>query len=181
MPRSGCFTSISTIARNSAIEIALPGKRGCCFCSANSQAATIVKHGFRNSEGCSDRPGRLIQRRAPLISAPITNVNTTPASATAKPINATRRTCGGPPGAACTFRRRADRGGEIAAAGERDRALERNGKLLGRLADQKGVPQPPKMRRERRDPTRFRQPTGDPVDRRVAQQRLFGSVRVGSL
>src|SRR5436309_3856061 len=51
MPRSGCFTSISTIARNSAIEIALPGKRGCCFCSANSQAATIASNAVNLTDG----------------------------------------------------------------------------------------------------------------------------------
>ena len=38
-----------------------------------SHAATMAKQGFRNSEGCTDIPGSAIQRRAPLISTPITS------------------------------------------------------------------------------------------------------------
>ena len=95
MPRSGCFTSIATSGRNSAIEIRLPGNPGFSFCSANSQAATIAKVGLTNSDGWIDRPGRLIQRRAPLISAPTRNVSATSAKAIANPTNATRRTVRG--------------------------------------------------------------------------------------
>ncbi len=91
MPRSGCFTSMKTRTKNSPAEIALPGKRGRCFCPANSQAATIVKVGLMNSEGCSEKPGRLIQRRAPLISIPITKVSAKSAVAIAKPMKAMRR------------------------------------------------------------------------------------------
>ena len=39
-----------------------------------SQAATTAKHGLRNSHGCIAMPGSAIQRRAPLISTPITSV-----------------------------------------------------------------------------------------------------------
>ena len=91
MPMSGCLISIATMTRNSAVQIRLPGKRGRSFCSENSQAATTAKVGLTNSEGCSDRPGRLIQRRAPLISAPMTKVSASRASEIPKPINAIRR------------------------------------------------------------------------------------------
>ena len=68
MPMSGCFINIATTTRNSAAQIKLPGKRGRSFCSENNHAATTAKVGLTNSEGCSDKPGKLIQRRAPLIS-----------------------------------------------------------------------------------------------------------------
>ena len=75
MPRSGCLISIARIARHSAIEIRLPGKPGFSFCSRTARRRRTAKVGLTNSEGCSDRPGRLIQRRAPLISTPITKVS----------------------------------------------------------------------------------------------------------
>ena len=91
MPRSGCLTSISAIERNNAVEIRLPGKPGRSFCSENSHAATTAKVGLTNSEGCTDSPGRLIQRRAPLISAPTRKVSAKSAMPMAKPITAIRR------------------------------------------------------------------------------------------
>ena len=74
IPRSGCLISIARIARHSAIDTAFPGNPDFSFCFANSQAASTAKLGLTNSEGCSDKPGTLIQRLAPLISIPITNV-----------------------------------------------------------------------------------------------------------
>ncbi len=56
-----------------------------------SQAATTAKQGFRNSLGWSDMPGSEIQRRAPLISTPITRVAAVSASATMQPTMARRR------------------------------------------------------------------------------------------
>ncbi len=53
---------------------AMPGKRGVRRPSLISQAATTAKQGLRNSLGCSEMPGSAIQRRAPLISTPITSV-----------------------------------------------------------------------------------------------------------
>ena len=91
MPMSGCFISIATMTRNSAVQIRFPGKPGRSLCSANSQAATTAKVGLTNSEGCNDRPGRLIQRRAPLISAPMRKVSASRASEIPKPIHAIRR------------------------------------------------------------------------------------------
>ena len=91
MPMSGCFINIATTTRNSAKQIKLPGKRGRSFCAANNHAATTAKVGLINSEGCSDRPGKLIQRRAPLISTPMTKVNASRTSEMPKPITAMRR------------------------------------------------------------------------------------------
>ncbi len=48
-----------------------------------------------NSDGCSEKPGRSIQRRAPLISTPTTKVSASSAIAIAKPTKATRRTARG--------------------------------------------------------------------------------------
>ncbi len=73
------------------MQIKLPGNRGRSFCSANNQAATTAKVGLTNSEGCSDKPGKLIQRRAPLISTPMTKVSASRTSEMPKPITAMRR------------------------------------------------------------------------------------------
>ncbi len=62
---------------------------------ANSQAESTAKHGLTNSEGCSENHGSSIQRRAPLISAPMNSVVTISATATAKPAMAMRRTLRG--------------------------------------------------------------------------------------
>ncbi len=91
IPMSGCFINIATTTRNNAVQIRLPGKPGRSFCSENNQAATTAKVGLTNSEGCNDRPGRLSQRRAPLISTPTTKVKASSANAIAKPITAMRR------------------------------------------------------------------------------------------
>ena len=92
MPTSGCDFSSSTITPNTAKAAAMPGKRCDRRPSASSQAATTAKQGFRNSLGCSDSPGNAIQRRAPLISTPITSVSAVSASATRQPASATRLT-----------------------------------------------------------------------------------------
>ena len=62
---------------NVAIDIRLP-----CFMSpdradANNQAAATAKAGFKNSGRLTEIGPRPIQRRAPLISVPMTNVATT--------------------------------------------------------------------------------------------------------
>ena len=69
----------------------LPGKRGVRRPSLISQAATMVKQGFRNSDGCTDMPGSEIQRRAPLISTPTSMVAAVSASAMRQPMIARRR------------------------------------------------------------------------------------------
>src|SRR3546814_19003119 len=60
--------------------------------SENSQADTTAKQGLANSEGCSDRPAKLIQRVAPLISAPVINVSTSRTMDASMPRQARRRT-----------------------------------------------------------------------------------------
>ena len=69
----------------------LPGKRGVRRPSLISHATTMAKQGLRNSEGCTERPGSEIQRRAPLISTPITMVAAVSASAMMQPMMARRR------------------------------------------------------------------------------------------
>ncbi len=69
----------------------MPGKRGVRRPSLISQAATTAKQGFRNSDGCTERPGSEIQRRAPLISTPTTMVAAVSASAMTQPMIASRR------------------------------------------------------------------------------------------
>ena len=69
----------------------LPGKRGERRPSLISHATTMAKQGFRNSEGCTERPGSAIQRRAPLISTPTTIVAAVSASAIMQPMIARRR------------------------------------------------------------------------------------------
>ena len=63
--------------------------------SAKSHAATTAKQGFTNSDGWMEMPARLIQRRAPLISAPTMSVSTRASRLRAKPIIARRRTVRG--------------------------------------------------------------------------------------
>ena len=76
MPISGCAISIADDQQQQCERRSdCPGKPRRSFCSENSQAVTTAKHGLTNSEGCSDSSGRLIQRRAPLISAPTTKVS----------------------------------------------------------------------------------------------------------
>ncbi len=58
----------------------------------NIQATTTAKVGLTNSEGCSDRPPRLIQRAAPLISWPDSRVAAISPTAMMKPTQARRRT-----------------------------------------------------------------------------------------
>ena len=73
----------------------MPGKRRTCWPSLSSQAAVTAKQGFRNSLGCTVMPGRLIQRRAPLISTPFSSVSTVSIRATPQPRIARRRTLRG--------------------------------------------------------------------------------------
>ena len=54
---------------------------------------------------------------------------------------------------------------EVAAAGIGDLAVERRRELLGRVADQEGVPHALEIGRERRDPAFLGKAAGDPVDR----------------
>ena len=91
MPMSGCDFSSSTITQKIAIASIVPGKRGVCWPSLISQAATTAKQGFRNSLGWTDMPGSEIQRRAPLISTPTTIVAAVSASAMTQPMIASRR------------------------------------------------------------------------------------------
>ena len=51
--------------------------------------------GFMNSDGCSDRPARSTQRRAPLTSMPTNNVTSISTIDTTSTISAVRRTCRG--------------------------------------------------------------------------------------
>ena len=54
--------------------------------SASSQATTTAKQGFRNSEGCMvPSSGKASQRRAPLVSKPMTRVAAVSASAPMQP------------------------------------------------------------------------------------------------
>ena len=69
----------------------MPGKRGVRRPSLMSHAATTAKQGFRNSLGCSEMPGSAIQRRAPLISTPITIVAAVSTRAMMQPTIARRR------------------------------------------------------------------------------------------
>ena len=64
--------------------------------SASSQALATTKPGLASSEGCSETPKRLIQRRAPLISAPTTRTAIMPPIARSMSPSASRRTCRGP-------------------------------------------------------------------------------------
>ena len=91
MPTSGCDFSSSAISANTPMASILPGNRGYRRPSLISHAATMVKHGFRNSDGCTDMPGNAIQRRAPLISTPITIVAAVSTNAIRQPTMATRR------------------------------------------------------------------------------------------
>ena len=59
--------------------------------SANSHEIRMTNAGFTNSEGWMLTPASTIQRRAPLISAPITSVAAVMASATMKTASARRR------------------------------------------------------------------------------------------
>ena len=60
---------------------------------AISQAVTTAKQGLRNSEGCMvPSSGKLSQRRAPLVSKPITSVAAVSAIAPRQPSRAKRRT-----------------------------------------------------------------------------------------
>ena len=70
MPRSGCLSRVAINTAHIAAAIQPPRERGLVRCRLNSQAATTAKLGLRNSEACREKPPRLIQRRAPLISAP---------------------------------------------------------------------------------------------------------------
>ena len=92
MPMSGCDFSSSAITPKTPNARIMPGKRLARWPSAISHAATTAKQGLRNSLGCTENPGNAIQRRAPLISTPITIVSAVSISAMAQPANATRRT-----------------------------------------------------------------------------------------
>jgi hypothetical protein len=48
----------------------LPGISGWRARAANSQAQTMTKAGFMNSDGWMEMPARSIQRRAPFTSTP---------------------------------------------------------------------------------------------------------------
>ena len=69
----------------------LPGMSVRRAFSANSQAMTTTKAGFMNSDGCSDRPKRLIQRRAPLTSMPTNSVAIISTIETTSTMSAARR------------------------------------------------------------------------------------------
>ena len=59
----------------------------------SAQAHTTAKPGFRNSEGWMDRWPNCSQRRAPLISTPITGTSSSASKVTASSNIAERRTC----------------------------------------------------------------------------------------
>src|SRR5579863_9864087 len=79
------------------------------------------------------------------------------------------------------FGRRLERSREIAAPRVWDLAVERRRKLPRGVADQEGMPQAREVRRERGDPSCLGKAAGNPVDRRVARERLFGRIGVRSL
>ena len=88
MPMSGCSARMAMMVTQRPAETPTPGRTGSRRPAAISQAETMMKVGFRNSDGCSDSGPTRSQRDAPLTSYPTTWVATvasraTPNSATA--------------------------------------------------------------------------------------------------
>src|SRR5260370_150115 len=158
-----------------------PGKPSRNLPSARSQPVTTAKVGLTNSEGWRDRPGRLIQRRAPLISMPITKVRATSATAIRKPMTAMRRIVFGlcsevtniSAMASGSYCRR-----QLAAAAMRNLAAEGRGESGRSLPDEEGVSDAPMVGGKRFDAALFGQPAGDPVDIFIAGQRFGGRIGV---
>ena len=94
-PKSGSITSSETSISNSTSAIEVAGISGRRADSANSHAASTTKAGLADSEAWMLTPIRVIQRRAPLTSGPISSVATISTIETANTISALRRICRG--------------------------------------------------------------------------------------
>ena len=76
---------------SSASAMVLAGISGRRADSPNNHATRITKDGLRNSDGCRLTPSTVIQRRAPLTSAPNTRVAATRTMLSANTTSAIRR------------------------------------------------------------------------------------------
>ena len=94
-PKSGSITSSDTSVSSSTSAIEVAGISGRRVDSANSHAASTTKAGLADSEAWMLTPIRVIQRREPLTSGPISSVATISAIETANTISAVRRICRG--------------------------------------------------------------------------------------
>jgi hypothetical protein len=94
-PKSGSATNNETSINSSTSAIEVAGISGRLVDSANSHAASTTKAGLADSEAWMFMPIKVIQRREPLTSGPISNVATINAMLTAKITNAMRRICRG--------------------------------------------------------------------------------------
>ena len=90
-PKSGSATSSAAMIASRIRAKMLPGISVRRAFSANSQATTTTKAGFMNSEGCSEMPARLIQRREPFTSTPTKSVASISTIETMSTISAVRR------------------------------------------------------------------------------------------
>ena len=75
-PKSGSITSSDTSVSSSTSAIEVAGISGRRADSANSHAASTTKAGLADSEAWMLTPIRVIQRREPLTSGPISSVAT---------------------------------------------------------------------------------------------------------
>ena len=94
-PKSGSITNSETSVSSSTSAIEVAGISGRRADSANSHAASTTKAGLADSEAWMLTPIRVIQRREPLTSGPISSVATISAIETANTISAVRRICRG--------------------------------------------------------------------------------------
>ena len=94
-PKSGSITNSDTSISSSTSAIEVAGISGRRADSANSHAASTTKAGLADSEAWMLTPIRVIQRREPLTSGPISSVATISAIETANTISAVRRICRG--------------------------------------------------------------------------------------
>ena len=94
-PRSGWATSSAATMASSSMAKMLPGMSLRREFSVKSQADSTRKAGLTNSDGCSERPRKLIQRRAPFTSWPMNSVRNISTIEIENTINAVRRTLRG--------------------------------------------------------------------------------------
>ena len=89
-PKSGWATNSAATMPSSSSEKLRPGRSGRFCPSASRKPTRMANIGFMNSDGCTDMPRMVIQRREPLTSGPISSVRINRPTQTMKPASAAR-------------------------------------------------------------------------------------------
>ena len=93
IPTSGCRSNSRVTSNKVKNEYIMPLNLWFTYCFEISHAVITLIIGFKNSDGCNEKPNMLSHRLAPFISVPKNNVQNTNSMHTEYPIHDNNRIC----------------------------------------------------------------------------------------